>query len=288
MHDSPRTPSGSSAESLRELARLVDTLLDAPFERRTSLIAELSGGDALRRSELEALLVECERDAPLLRHPAAETFEALFQNTQAPFPESLADRYRLERELGRGGMATVYLATDLKHGREVAVKVVHPILASAWGADRFLREIEIVAQLHHPNIVPLYDSGEANGALYYVMPHESGASVRDRIVTERRLPVDDVVAILHDVCDALAYAHARGIVHRDIKPGNILLSGRHAMLTDFGVAKAATDATTTASVTDTGVAIGTPASWPPSRSLPSRGSIIARISMRLECWRTNC
>ena len=265
MHDSPRTSSASSGESLRELASLVDTLLDTPPEQRASLVAELSRGDAVRRSELESLLIECEREAPLLSQPAAEAFEALFQNTQAPFPEGLADRYRLERELGRGGMSTVYLATDLKHGREVAVKVVHPILASAWGADRFLREIEIVAQLHHPNIVPLYDSGESNGALYYVMPHESGASLRDRIATERRLPVDDVVAIVHDVCDALAYAHARGIVHRDIKPGNILLFGRHAMLTDFGVAKAATDATTTASVTDTGVAIGTPAYMAPEQ-----------------------
>ena len=259
------TESSSSPESWQSLAALVDTLLDTPPEQRARLIAELSGDDLRRRAELEGLLAECERDAPLLSRPAAEAFCALFDDDAAPFPEALADRYRLERELGRGGMATVYLATDLKHGRDVAVKVVHPILASAWGADRFLREIEIVAQLQHPNIVPLYDSGEASGALYYVMPYESGASLRQRLVRETRLPVDDVVLILRDVCDALAYAHERGIVHRDIKPDNILLSGRHAMVTDFGVAKAATDAAATGTNTAAGVVLGTPVYMAPEQ-----------------------
>jgi hypothetical protein len=148
-----------------ELASLVDVLLDAPPERRASLIQELSAGNTVRRSELERLLEECEREPTLLSRPAAERFAALLEDDVA-FPETLADRYRLSRELGRGGMATVYLAHDLKHGRDVAVKVVHPVLASALGPERFLREITIAAQLHHPHIVPLYDSGEADGKLY--------------------------------------------------------------------------------------------------------------------------
>ncbi len=247
------------------MAALVETLLDTPPEHRSGLITEMSGDDPRRRADLEDLLAECERDAPLLSRPAAEAFGALFDDDATPFPDALADRYRLQRELGRGGMATVHLATDLKHGRDVAVKVVHPILASAWGADRFLREIEIVAQLQHPNIVPLFDSGEASGALYYVMPHESGASLRQRLVRETRLPVDDVVLILRDICDALAFAHERGIVHRDIKPDNILLSGRHAMVTDFGVAKAATDAAATGTNTAAGVVLGTPVYMAPEQ-----------------------
>src|SRR5262249_5580719 len=179
---------------------------------------------------------ECEREPALLSRPAPECFAALFDDEVAGFPEALADRYRLTRELGRGGMATVYLARDLKHGRDVAVKVVHPSLASALGASHFLREIEIVARLQHPHIVPLFDSGEAGGDLYYVMPYETGLSLRQRLARDGPLPPEDVVLILREVCDALAHAHEHGIVHRDIKPDNVLLSGRHAMVTDFGVA----------------------------------------------------
>jgi Tol biopolymer transport system component len=258
----PDTP---PPENWPELASLVDTLLDTPPERRAALIAELSGGDVVRQSELENLLAECEREAPLLDRPAAERFGALFDDDVAPFPETLGKQYRLSGELGRGGMATVYLARDLKHGRDVAVKVVHPSLASAWGAERFLREIEIVAQLQHPNIVPLYDSGEANGSLYYVMPYEPGSSLRQRLVRDGRLTMGDAVLILRDVCDALAYAHERGIVHRDIKPDNVLLSGRHAMVTDFGVAKAATEAASAGTATATGIALGTPAYMAPEQ-----------------------
>ena len=200
------------------------------------LIAGMSGDDMRRRAELEELLAECEREAPLLSRPAAEAFGALFDDDAAPFPDALADRYRFERELGRGGMATVYLATDLKHGRDVAVKVVHPVLASAWGADRFLREIEIVAQLQHPNIVPLYDSGEASGALYYVMPQS-----RERRCAAAR-------ARNASPCRRRRSHHARRLRRTHVRArtrhrasrhqaDNILLSGRHAMVTDFGVAK---------------------------------------------------
>jgi Tol biopolymer transport system component len=247
----------SSPENWSELASLIDALLDAPPERRDALIAELSAGDKVRRSELERLLAECELESPFFSRPAAERFAALFGDDVPHFPEALAERYRLTSQLGRGGMATVYLARDLKHGRDVAVKVVHPIVASALGADLFLREIEIVAQLHHPHIVPLFDSGDADGSLYYVMPYEEGSTLRRRLAQTEILSLEDTVLILRDIADALAYAHQHGVVHRDIKPDNVLLSGRHAMVTDFGVAKAASDAVR-AGDTSYGVALGTP------------------------------
>jgi serine/threonine protein kinase len=247
----------SPPENWSETVSLIDALLDAPPERRDALIAELSGGDRVRRSELERLLAECELESPLFSRPAAERFAALFGDDVAHFPEALAERYRLASQLGHGGMATVYLARDLKHGRDVAVKVLHPVVASALGADLFLREIEIVAQLHHPHIVPLFDSGEADGSLYYVMPYEEGSTLRRRLVQDGLLPLEDVVLILRDIADALAHAHSHGVVHRDIKPDNVLLSGRHAMVTDFGVAKAATDAAR-ARDTSEGVTLGTP------------------------------
>jgi serine/threonine protein kinase/WD40 repeat protein len=262
------------AEQWSELASLIDSLLDAAPENRGALIDQLSAGNSARRSELEALLAECEREPTLLSVPAAQQFAALFDD-EARFPEALAERYHLTKELGRGGMATVYLARDTKHGRDVAVKVVLPSVAAALGADGFLREIAIVAQLRHPYIVPLYDSGEANGALYYVMPYEAGLSLRDRLARDGPLPLEDVVLILRDVCDALAHAHARGIIHRDIKPDNVLLSGRHAMITDFGVAKAVLQSTLRAaapvpgsartSLRTSGTALGTPAYMAPEQ-----------------------
>jgi Tol biopolymer transport system component len=258
-------PANPRFDNWPELTFLVDALLDAPPERRAALIEALSAGDPARRSALERLQQEIEREPMLLSYPAAERFAALFDDDVAAFPGALAERYRLTRELGRGGMATVYLAHDLKHGRDVAVKVVHPALASAVGAERFLREIEIAAQLHHPHIVPLYDSGAAGGSLYYVMPYEAGLSLRQRLARDGPLPLEDAVLVLRDVCDALAHAHERGIIHRDIKPDNVLLSGRHAMVMDFGVAKAATDATTRAAVTAAGVLLGTPTYMAPEQ-----------------------
>ncbi len=156
---------------------------------------------------------------------------------------ALSSRYTIERELGSGGMATVYLAEDVKHHRKVAVKVLRPELAAVLGTERFLQEIEIAAQLQHPHILALYDSGEADGFLYYVMPYVEGESVRDKLAKEGELPIGDAVRILRDVVDALTEAHAHGVVHRDIKPENILLRGRHALVTDFGVAKAVSEAT---------------------------------------------
>lgn len=135
-------------------------------------------------------------------------------------------------------MATVFLAADVKHNRKVAIKVLKEDLAASVGAARFLREIQIAAQLQHPNILPLLDSGDADGLLYYVMPYVDGQSLRQRLAHERELPIGEAVRLLVEIVDALAHAHSRGVVHRDIKPDNVMLSGRHALITDFGVARA--------------------------------------------------
>ena len=179
--------------------------------------------------------------------------------------ENLADRYVIEGELGSGGMATVFLARDIKHDREVAIKVLHPDLSASIGAERFEREIKLAARLHHPHILGLYDSGVADDLLYYVMPYVRGESLRDRITREGMLPIDDAVRITLEVCDALGYAHAQGIVHRDIKPENILLSGDHALIADFGIARAATEAGKD-KLTQTGMAVGTPTYMAPEQS----------------------
>src|SRR5438046_2735263 len=170
---------------------------------------------------------------------------------------ALADRYAIDRELGHGGTATVYLAQDLKHGRAVAIKVLRPELAAALGAERFLREIEIAARLTHPHILPLHDSGEAGGFLYYVMPFVEGESLRDRLNREPQLPVEEAVRIAREVATALSHAHSQDVVHRDIKPENILLSGGEAVIADVGTALA-TLAAGSGTLTDSGLAVCTP------------------------------
>jgi serine/threonine-protein kinase len=170
---------------------------------------------------------------------------------------ALEGRYRIERELGEGGMATVYLADDLKHERKVAVKVLKPELAAVVGAERFLAEIKTTANLQHPHILPLHDSGEADGFLYYVMPFIEGESLRDRLDRERQLPVDEAVRIAADVAEALHAAHVKGVIHRDIKPANILLSGGRPLVADFGIALAVS-AAGGGRLTETGLSLGTP------------------------------
>jgi serine/threonine-protein kinase len=191
--------------------------------------------------------------------------------------ELLADRFRVEREIGRGGMATVYLARDLRHDRDVALKVLQPDLAAALGKDRFLREIALSARLDHPHILPLLDSGEAGGFLYYVMPYVQGESLRDRLKRERQLPIEDTLQIAREIADALTYASNVGIVHRDVKPENILLAGGHARLADFGIARAVTAAGGEA-LTGTGVSIGTPAYMSPEQA-SGDGEVDARTDV---------
>ena len=184
----------------------------------------------------------------------------------ARLARALADRYRIERQIGAGGMATVYLAEDLKHGRKVAIKVLRDDLTASVGAARFLREISIAAQLQHPNVLALLDSGEAEGLLYYVMPFVEGPSLRSRLTNSGELPIPEAVRLISEVTDGLAYAHARGVVHRDIKPDNVMLSGRHALITDFGVARAVSVAGSDHTVTSLGVALGTPAYMAPEQA----------------------
>jgi serine/threonine protein kinase/tetratricopeptide (TPR) repeat protein len=182
----------------------------------------------------------------------------------AALSATVGSRYKIEREIGRGGMATVYLADDLRHGRQVALKVLDPELAHAVGPDRFLREIEIAARLSHPHIMPLFDSGDAGGHLFYVMPFVRGESLRQRLDRQQRLGVEDAVKIARDVAEALDHAHARGVVHRDIKPENILLFEGQAIVADFGIALAA-DAAANRRLTGTGLVVGTPAYMSPEQ-----------------------
>src|SRR5262245_38533301 len=178
---------------------------------------------------------------------------------------ALAARYRVERQIGAGGMATVYLARDLKHQRAVAIKVLKADLAAAIGADRFVAEIRTTAHLSHPHILPLFDSGSADGFLFYAMPFVDGESLRAKLKREQALPLPDAVHILRELADALTYAHAVGVVHRDVKPDNILLSGRHVFLADFGVAHALAPLEDNATRTSTGIAVGTPAYMAPEQ-----------------------
>ncbi|MFN2398991.1 MAG: serine/threonine-protein kinase [Gemmatimonadaceae bacterium] len=179
--------------------------------------------------------------------------------------DALADRYDVERELGRGGMALVYLARDIKHDRSVALKVLRPGIAEAMGAERFLREIKVAAKLQHPHILPLYDSGEAGKSLYYVMPFVEGETLRERLARETRLNVEEAVRFAREICDALAYAHAQNVVHRDIKPDNIMLARSHALVSDFGIARAIVRASGDA-LTQTGFTLGTPAYMSPEQA----------------------
>jgi len=178
--------------------------------------------------------------------------------------QALGTRYRIERELGHGGMGLVFLAEDLKHGRKVALKVLRPGVADSLGGDRFLREIRITAQLNHPNILTLIDSGEADGFTYFVLPYVEGESLRDRLTREKQLSLEDALRITRAVADALSYAHSLGVIHRDVKPENILFEAGHAVVADFGIAKAISDAGRE-KLTESGLAVGTPAYMSPEQ-----------------------
>ena len=225
-------------------------------DREAHAPASLTDGSPPTR--LRAGLLTCGRLAATATSPMLSVPDRL--------RAALSDRYRMEAVIGAGGMAEVYRAHDLKHGRDVAVKVMRPELAHAVGADRFLREIATTATLRHPHILPLYDSGDADGVLYYVMPLVEGETLRSRLEREGRLSVDAALQITREVADALGYAHERGITHRDIKPENILLERGHAVVADFGIARAVA-ATDNERLTQTGFAVGTPMYMSPEQAV---------------------
>ena len=195
---------------------------------------------------------------------------------------AIAGRYEIERELGRGGMATVYLARDLKHDRHVAIKVLLPDVAVALGAERFKREIGIATKFSHPHVLPLYDSGEADGSLFYVMPYIEGESLRDKLDREKQLSVPEAVRIAAEVADALDYAHRQGVIHRDIKPENVMLEDGHALLADFGIARAV-EGSGAEKLTQTGVTLGTPVYMSPEQAMADKN-----IDARADIYSLGC
>ena len=204
-------------------------------------------------------------------------------DTLAQAHAALSARYRLEREIGAGGMAIVYLAHDLRHDRKVALKVLRPELSAILGGERFLTEIRTTANLQHPHILPLHDSGEADGLVYYVMPFVEGESLRDRLRREKQLPVDDAVRIAREVAGALDYAHRHGVIHRDIKPENILLHDGQALVADFGIALAASRSDGSTRLTETGLSLGTPQYMAPEQAMGER-----EITGRADIYALGC
>jgi eukaryotic-like serine/threonine-protein kinase len=255
-------------EQWPEIERLLDQALDLGPEAQAEFLHRIYAQDPELGAEVERLLRAITTAEDLLQDTApgfaapliAQVFK---QNDLAP--GTRLGGYEIISELGRGGTAMVYLAQDRKHGRRVAVKVPHPELGSLLGPERFLREIQIAAQLQHPNILPLHDSGEADGVLYYVMPYVEGESLRQRLERESTVSLEDSLHIARQVGDALGCAHDHGVVHRDIKPENILLSGGHALVADFGIARAM-DVLGDERLTQTGLATGTPAYMSPEQA----------------------
>jgi serine/threonine-protein kinase len=255
----------------RGVQDVVDAALDLPVEARAAYIEEACGHDADLRGHVIRLLNACEharRVEGVLDSPAMAFAAPLFADSRRA---ALSGRYTVERELGRGGMATVYLARDVRHDRRVAIKVLERGIAHA-GAERFLLEIRTAARLTHPHVLGVHDSGEADGLLYYVMPYVEGETLRARLTREGALPLADVTRLVRELADALAYAHGHGVMHRDLKPENVLISGGHAVVADFGIAKAIAAATNDGGapdkgLTSAGVALGTPAYMAPEQAV---------------------
>ena len=259
----------------RELEPLLDVALDHEPAGRDAFLAHVATTDPALAAELATLLrnITSHGSPSLLDRSAAGVFASLLGDDSefvaGMFAEALAGRYKVIRRIGAGGMATVYLAHDIRHDRDVAIKVLHPDIGAVLGGSRFLTEIHTTARLQHPHILPLLDSGEADGRLYYVMPLVTGETLRSRLERERQLPIADAVLIAREVADALSAAHALGIIHRDIKPENILLQGGHALVADFGIALAVQTAGGQR-VTQTGMSLGTPLYMSPEQAMGER------------------
>ena len=260
-----------SRERWQQLEPLLDAALEVEPARRPAFLDRACGGDLALRAELKSLLAACDLGANMLETPAAITYAPLLAEDSAPMPTLLGGRYQIVREIGRGGMATVYLAEDPKHGRQVAVKTLRSELARRSGRVRFEREIEIAAGLSHPHILPLHDSGEecTEGdeppLLYFVSPFAGGETLRDRLRREPRLPQNEVIRLGAEIARALDYAHRRGVIHLDIKPENILLQEGHAVIADFGIARAVSEARD-AGPDGAGAILGTPSYMSPEQA----------------------
>jgi eukaryotic-like serine/threonine-protein kinase len=268
------------------LEPLLDAALELEAARRSAFLDEACGGDTALRAEVGALLEACEQGEGMLAMPAAVTYAPLLDE---PIPMLLGERYYLVREIARGGMATVFLADDPKHGRQVAVKVLHPELARMIGRERFAREIEIAAGLSHPHILPLHDSGEVPSEqpdepsfLYSVSPFVAGESLRERLLREQRLTPKEAVRLGRQIALALDYAHRQGVVHLDIKPGNILLHEGHAVIADFGIARAMSSAR------DEALARTLPVLGTPSYMSPEQASGVPDIDGRSDVFSLGC
>jgi TolB-like protein/Flp pilus assembly protein TadD/tRNA A-37 threonylcarbamoyl transferase component Bud32 len=256
------------------IVELVGRAVELPPEDRNAWLDRECGDDPALRSEVESLLAAASESPDYLSRLARDLVGPAAHHVLSEERRGKGDEwrgrtigaYQVLDQIGRGGMATVYLAHDAKHNRKVAIKVLRPELAATLGVERFVREIEIAAQLAHPHILPLFDSGEAEGVLYYVMPYVEGESLRDRLEREQKLPVEEAIRLADQVASALTYAHERGVVHRDIKPENILLTGDQAIVADFGIARAV-EAAGGERITGTGLAIGTPAYMSPEQAM---------------------
>jgi serine/threonine-protein kinase len=264
--------------------RAIDAILQAALacepSRRDAVVAAACGNDSALRREVDSLLAAHvdSADDDFLERPAAEVLGVPdVPPLAARLARALEGRYVIEREIARGGMATVHLARDLRHGRRVAIKVLRDEIAAAIGAERFLEEIRVTASLQHPHILPLFDSGGADGVLWYAMPFVEGETLRARLTREGPLPVAEALRLAREVADALDHAHTRGIVHRDIKPENVLLQHGHALVADFGIALALEQAGVDR-VTRTGVAIGTPQYMAPEQAAGER-ALDARVDV---------
>ena len=262
------------------LEPLLDRALALSQDERVAYLDDACGADVILRAEVDRLLAAWDRiqlDTSYLEQPAAVRFASLWDERvdEARFQQAITERFRLDGELGRGGMAIVYRAHDRRDERIVALKVLRTT-TSAGGAARFRREITLAARLRHPHIVPLLVSGECNDRLWYTMPLVVGESLGDRLHREGRLPVLEAVRMLREICEALAYAHGEGVVHRDLKPDNVLLADGHAVIADFGVAKALSSAAHGDAATDndirtaTGAGVGTPAYMSPEQAAGER------------------
>ena len=272
-------------ERWREVEALFLATRDRVPVERATFLEQACGADAALRREVESLLAADQGATGFLEPPGAPA--PPMPGLETALRAELAGRYALERELGRGGMATVYLAEDVRHHRQVAIKVLHPELGAVLGADRFLREIGIAARLSHPHILPLHDSGTLDlgvgrPVLFYVMPYVAGRSLRERLREELQLPIDEAIGIARQVADALEHAHRQGVIHRDIKPENILLADGQAVLADFGIARAL-DVAAGDRLTETGLAIGTPAYMSPEQSAGS-----TRLDGRSDIYALGC